>query len=232
VSRALVFALFAAVAAGLASAAEPAAQNAPQMVMVTTGKPLLDDPLSAGPAKEWKVGKGKWGAADGAVRGAELKADMHGAVMRRNVTFEDAVVAFSFKLDGTKQISLSLNGAKGHVSRVRITPKGLFVQKDDQDGPKGPDKAEVLGTAAVDVAPAQWHTLVAEFRGPDILATLDGKHTAYGSNDAVAKEKANIGLTVAGESAFFKGLTVWEATGPAKDWDATKKKLLAEKKGK
>lgn len=231
-SRALLLPLLATVAAGLASAAEPAAQSRPQTVMVTPGKLLLDDPLSAAPAKEWKVGKGKWEAADGAVRGAELKADMHGAVMRRNVSFKDAVVAFSFKLDGTKQISLSLNAAKGHVSRVRVTPKGLFVQKDDQDGKNGPDTAAVLGTVAVDVAPGRWHALVAEFRGPDILATLDGEHTAYGSNDAIAKEKANIGLTVAGESASFKGLKVWEVTGPAKDWDATKKKLLAGKKGK
>jgi hypothetical protein len=231
-SRVLVLALLAAAAVGLASAAEPAAQAPPQTVMVTTGKLILDDPLGSAPAKEWKVGKGKWEASEAAVRGAELKADMHGAVMRRNVAFKDAVVAFSFKLDGAKQISLSLNAAKGHVSRVRVTPKGLFVQKDDQDGKNGPDKAEVLGTVAVDVAPGQWHTLVAEFRGPDILATLDGKRTAYGSNDAVAKEKANIGLTVAGESASFKGLKVWEATGSAKDWDATKKKLLAAKPAK
>lgn len=225
-SRRVLFAtLFASVVA-LASAAEP---TAPTTMMLTTGKVLLDEPLAKPFGGEWKVAKGKWEIADGGMRGAERKDDMHGAVARRNLDMKDVVIAFSFKLDGTKAISLSLNATKGHVCRVRITPKALVVQKDDQDGKKGDDKAAVLDTVAVDIKPGVWHTLVVELRGPDILATLDGQHTAYGTHEAIAKQKANLGLTVAGETASFKELKVWEATGAATDWDATKKKLLAGK---
>lgn len=229
-TRALLTAAFATF--GVAAAADPATTptSAPVTVMLAPGKVLLDDPLNAPLATEWKSAKGKWEATDGAVRGAEIPADMHGAVTRRPVAMTDAVVVFSFKLDGTKAISLSLNGAKGHISRVRITPAGVSVHKDDQDGKNGPDKGQVLDTAKVAVKPGEWHTLVVELRGPDILATLDGKHTAFGTHEAIDKPKANLGLTVAGSSASFKGLTVREATGPAKDWDATRAKLVAARK--
>ena len=156
--------------------------------MLTTGKVLLDEPLNTALGKDWKVGKGRWEAIDGVVRGAELKDDMHGAVARRNINVKDAVIAFSFKLDGAKQISLSLNATKGHVSRVKINPKGVSVQKDDQDGKNGPDTAAVLDTATVDIKPDEWHSLVVELRGADILATLDGKHTAFGTHEAIARE--------------------------------------------
>lgn len=231
-TRSLLVPLFAAIAVGLSAAAEPAVTPvAPtKTVMLVPGKVLLDDPLNAPLAKEWKAAKGKWEAVDGAVRGAEVPADMHGAVTRRTVAMTDVVIAFSFKLDGAKVISLSLNGAKGHVSRVRVTPKGVTVQKDDQDGKNGPDKGVALDTAEVTIKPGEWHTLVVELRGADILATLDGKHTAFGTHEAIGTAKTNLGLTVAGSSASFKGLTVREATDTSKDWDATRAKLVAERK--
>lgn len=228
-TRALAFALFAS-AAGLCAAADPVATTAPATQMLVPGKVILDEPLTAAFGKEWKAAKGEWKPVDGALRGAEVAADMHGAVARRNLDMKDTVIAVSFKLDGAKVISLSFNGAKGHISRVRVTPTGVSVQKDDQDGKNGPDKAAVLDTASVKIAPGEWHTLVVELRGADMLATLDGKHTAFGTHEAVAKDRTNLGLTVAGETASWKGLKVWEASGPAKGWEETKKKLLESKK--
>jgi len=221
-------------AIGLATAAArpPEAGTAPKTLMATPGKLVLSDDLNAALGKDWKAAKGKWELTDGVIRGAELKADMHGAVARRNVTMKDAVIEYSVKLDGTKQTTLSLNGSKGHICRVLIRPTGVSVQKDDQDGKDGPDKAVPLDTAETAVKAGEWHTIVIELRGPDILATLDGKHTAYGSHAALDVEKANLGFTVAGESASFKGLRVWDVTGTQKDWDATRTKLVADKKAK
>lgn len=210
--------------------ADPSAAPAPPKTLATTpGKLLLSDTLATGLGKEWKSAKGKWEATDGATRGAELKADMHGAVTRRNLDMKDAVISYSFKLDGTKQTTLSLNGAKGHIGRAVVRPTGISVQKDDQDGKTGDDKPAPLDTVAVDVAPGVWHTLVVELRGPEIVATLDGTHTAFGSHPALDKPKANLGLTVAGESAAFKNLAVWEAA-PSKEWEATRAKLQAGRK--
>lgn len=229
-SRVLFVALFAPLTVGLSGAADPTTPAAPATVMLTPGKVILDEPLTGAFGKEWKVGKGKWEASDGAVRGAELKDDMHGAVARRQLEMKDVVIAYSFKLDGAKVTTLSLNGAKGHISRVRVTPTGVTVQKDDQDGKDGPDKPAVLDAATVDIKPGEWHTLVVELRGTDILATLDGKHTAFGTHDAIGAAKTNLGLTVAGETASFKGLKVYEAKETVKDWDATRAKLVAARK--
>ncbi|MBA4188335.1 MAG: hypothetical protein C0467_10050 [Planctomycetaceae bacterium] len=230
--RSLQFLTLVAIGLSTAAAKPPETPVAPKTLMATTGKVVLVDDLNAALGKEWKTAKGKWELTDGVIRGAELKTDMHGAVARHNVTVKDAVIEFSIKLDGTKQTSLSLNGSKGHISRVVVRPTGLSVQKDDQDGKDGPDKAVVLDTVDVAVKAGEWHTIVVELRGPDILATLDGKHSAYGSHAAIDAEKTNLGFTVAGESASFRGLRVWDVTGTQKDWDATRAKLLADKKGK
>jgi hypothetical protein len=212
-----------------ASAADPAGP-VPATVMLQPGKLLISDDLAAPMSKEWKVAKGKWEVIEGAIHSSELPADKHGAVARRSLPMKDAIIAYSFKIDGAKKTTLSLNAAKGHLCRVLLDTRGVTVQKDDQDGKKGPDKPMPLDTAKADIRPGQWHTLVVELHGPDILATVDGKHTAFGSHPAIDKEKANFGLTVAGESASFKNLRVWEAAGTSKNWEATRAKLLEARK--
>jgi hypothetical protein len=209
-----------------ARAAEPAADLKP--VMTERGKLLLSDDLDKAFGKEWKTAKGKWEAVDGAIRGAELKDDMHGAVARHDVAFTNGIIQFSFKLDGAKTTSLSLNGPKGHIGRVLIRPTGFTVQKDDQDGKNGPDKPALLSTFTTPIKAGEWHTMLFEIQGKEMLATLDGKHTAYGEHEALDKPKANIGLTVAGETVSFKNLRVWEAT-PSKEWEKIREKYKTTK---
>lgn len=203
--------------------ASPSAE--PPTLMTERGKLLFSDKLDAAPSKAWKVGKGKWEPVDGALVGTEIPADKHGAVMRHAQRFRDAVIQYSFKLDGAKTTTLSLNTAKAHLNRVIITPAGFRVQKDDMDH-TGPDKPAILQAVKLKIAPGEWHTLVVELRGKEMLASLDGEHVAFGANDAIDVEKANLGLTVAGASVAFKDLRVWEA-GPNEQWAATKAKLLA-----
>ena len=222
-SRGLAFAFLTLAVAALPAADAP---PAPATLMTEPGKLLFADDLSTPPAKPWSVGKGKWEPADGGgLRGSELAADKHGAVMRRPVPFKDAVIQFSFRLDGAKQTSLSINKAKGHLSRVLVNKDGITVRKDDADH-DGPDKAATLQTKKVSIEPGTWHTLVVEFLGKEMVATLDGKHVAFGGHEALTADKENVGLTVAGESATFKDFRVWEAAGK-KDWDATRAKLSA-----
>jgi 3-keto-disaccharide hydrolase len=203
-------------------AAEPAADPKPRMT--ERGKLLFSDDLNKPFAKEWKAAKGKWEVVDGAMRGCELKDDMHGAVSRHPVEFQNAVIQFSFRIDGARVTTLSINGAKGHVCRVLMRPNGFTVQKDDQDGKNGPDTAAQLQTCETPIKAGEWHTMLLEIHGKEMLATLDGKHTAYGEHAAVDKPKANIGLTVGGESVSFKNLRVWEAT-QNKEWEKEKSKL-------
>lgn len=213
----------------MATSAEPSkSESEVESLMCERGKLLLSDDFDKPLGKAWKMAKGKWDVANGAIQGSELKSDMHGAVIRSNLPFHNAVIQYSFKLQGAKTTSFSINDAKGHNSRVSVTAAGFTARKDDHDH-DGPDKAVVLEAIKTPISAGEWHTLIIEIQGAEFLARLDGKHIAYGSHDAINVDKTNIGLTVGGESVSFKNLRIWEAT-PKADWKSTKAKLVAKSK--
>lgn len=207
--------------AGVAAADEA---GEAKTLMTTRGKLIFSDAFDQPLVKEWRVAKGAWNIADGAVQVRELKADNHGAAARRALPVANFVAQYSFKLDGAKTTTFSVNCPQGHCCRVLVTAAGLAVRKDSHDHNKT-DKAVELDRQAVPIAPGVWHTLLIEVHGPEMLATLDGKTTAHGSHNSIAVVKSNIGLTVAGESVSFKDMQIWEAQ-PNSDWEAAKAKLL------
>lgn len=178
-----------------------AAEKAP-----TALKPAVEEDFSSSVAKSWRVAKGAWKIVDGAWQGAELPADMHGAVARYPLEFTDAVIEFDFRLDGAKGISLSLNDKKGHVGRLSINPAGFQVAKDDHDH-AGPDERVVLGKQTVEYKPGTWHHVRVEVAGSQMTAKIDDVE-AGGEHELIAVTKANFGFTVAGQSASFKNLRV------------------------
>ncbi len=196
--------------------------------MVTIDKTVLEDSLTKGFGDGWKSAKGKWENVDGSIKGSEIKADMHGAVSRHDASFSDGVVSFNFKLEGAKGISLSLNATKSHICRVAIKSSGFSVVKDSQDKKAG-DKSMVLASSEIMIKAGEWHSMVLELQGPNMLATLDGKKTILGTHQAVDKPKANLGFTVSGESASFKDLKISSGT-LSKNWDKTKDSFLKNNK--
>lgn len=213
------------VAVAVADQPEQANANLPTL-MCERGKLIFSDDFSEGPSDAWRVPKGKWEAKAGATQGSELKADKHGAVIRTNLPVRNAVIQYSFMLEGAKATTFSINDAQGHNSRVIINAAGFAVRKDDHDH-KGPDKAALLQQVKKAIPQDRWNTLVIELNGPEILARLNGDIVAYGSHKAIDVDKTNIGLTVAGESVSFKDMQIWEAE-PKADWTTTKAKLLKQ----
>lgn len=211
---------------GLGISAETTADS--NTKMVTIDKAVLEDSLIKGFGDGWKTAKGKWDNVDGSIKGSEVKADMHGAVSRHDASFNDGVISFNFKLEGAKGISLSLNATKGHICRVAIKSTGFSVVKDSQDKKAG-DKAMVLASSDIEIKPGEWHSMMLELHGPNMLATLDGKTTILGTHPAVEKPKANIGFTVSGESASFRDLKV-SSGSLSKNWNKTKDALLKNNK--
>ena len=199
-----------------------AAESLPKPVMTECGRLLCGDDLSAIDAKAWRVAKGKWEIAGGALKGVELEADDHAAAIRRQLSFKDAVIQFDVRIDGCKQTAFSVNEAKAHLARVLFTPAGFTAQKDDRDR-TGPDKAERFGTVARPFKPGEWHTVLVEFMGEEMVATVDGRSIA-GSSPALLAPKANFGFTVVGESASYRNLRVWEAK-PNPAWESNRRRI-------
>ena len=59
--------------------------------------------------KTWNVAKGDWQVHDGTLVGKEKKEDNHAAVCGLVVPNHNSIIRFSFKFDGTNNLSLSYN---------------------------------------------------------------------------------------------------------------------------
>jgi len=186
-------------------AADPATQLAER------GKLLFSDDFNQLNTKAWRIAKGKWEIAEGALHGAEIPADKHGGVLRHPLSFTDAIIQYDIRLDGAKTSTLSINDAKEHVARVLVSPTGFAAQKDDHDH-DGPDTAISFGRKAAPFKAGEWHTVVAELLGDTLVATVDGANPIAGSHASLAVPKANFGFTVTGESVSLRNVRVWEAT--------------------
>src|SRR4051794_36182112 len=77
-------------------------------VMTVRGRELFRDDLGQPLARGWVAAKGDWKVVDGAIQGTERPADQHAAAARHALKFHNAVIQYSFKLDGAKATSLSL----------------------------------------------------------------------------------------------------------------------------
>lgn len=201
-----------------------------QPLMCERGKSLLSEDFASGSlGKAWQVAKGKYEIVDGALKCMELPADNHPGVLAHAIKTRNLIVQFEVKFEGGKGTAMSLNSTQGHVCRAAITPAGIAVHKDSRDHGKT-DKAALLGSNTVAIQSGQWHTVLVEICGPEIVAQLDGpEHVAFGSHEGLDVEKATIRFPASGDSIFLKNLRVWEAGPRNADWDTTKKKLEAQR---
>lgn len=201
-----------------------------QPLMCERGKLLLSEDFASGTLnKDWQVAKGKYEIVDGALKGTELAADNHPGVLNHALKARNLIAQFEIRFEGGKGASLSLNSSQGHVCRAAITPTGFTVNKDSRDKNKT-DKAALLGSHPIAIKSGEWHTLLVEICGPEIVAQLDGPdHVAFGAHDGLDVDKATIRFPVTGDSIFIKNLRVWEAGTRNANWDATKKTLEAQR---
>jgi hypothetical protein len=179
-------------------------------LMCNRGKLLFSDDFSEGPvSKNWRVVKGQWEIADGALKGVELKADNHAAAARHAMNFHDAIFQFSFKLDGAKTIAFMLNTKGGHVCRVTINPSGFVLNKDGN--PAKQEKAVALATVKTPLNAGQWYTMLVEVQGSQFLARINDSQVGYGEHDGINVDKNDFGMPVTGDSASFRNIRVWDA---------------------
>ena len=182
-------------------------------------KPLLNQPGKlvvdekfAGDALpgSWGGVQGDWQVRDGAVVGKEKAADEHPAVLFLNQPHRDAIVRFSFKLDGAKGFNLSFNQLKGHLFRVTVAADGLALSKDkDKQDPKS--KVVQLGKAAGKFEAGKWHTLLLETKGGKVSVQADNGAKVEGSHPELDVDKTGYRFIVRGESLRLSDVKVWLA---------------------
>lgn len=103
---------------GMALAANAAEDTKP--LLAIPGKVLFESKLDTPLPQSWKAAKGDWTVVDGALKGSELPADKHGAVLRMAGPVPDFVIEYEFKFDGARATSLSINAVKDHESGTMI----------------------------------------------------------------------------------------------------------------
>ena len=101
------------------------------------------------------VAKGEWKVVDGALFGAELESDHHGAVATIPETHTDSVISFRFQVNGSRSFGLSYNHPAGHLFRVKVGAgqAAVILDKDKKD-PKS--KAITFDSKDFTAADGEW----------------------------------------------------------------------------
>jgi hypothetical protein len=212
-----------ALAVGLLLCAPP---EDPATLMTKRGELVFADAFDAPVLKDWTGNKGKWLLEDGRLKAAELAADMHHPARGRKVGYHDAVLQFSFRLQGAKWLGIGFDD-KEHVCRAIVTPGSFRVQKTTGIGPT--TKTVKLDERKKDFDPERWYTMVVEISGNEILARIDGDAVALGEAEGLDVDKLRIALISGGEWAWFDDVKLWKAERDP-SWAARKAQLLAARK--
>ena len=155
--------------------------------MAATLEEKFDDELS----KDWFWGLGTWTAKDGILRGFESGPRRHGPVKMHKFTLHDGAVKCEFRLEGKATFAgIIFNGSqeRGHIVHLVMGTEKIRVLAH----PKKGETVELLsqpGTLAVGV----WHHVKMEFKGSQLLATVDEKNFSV-KHDCIAEEKLTFGL--------------------------------------
>jgi hypothetical protein len=245
---------FLALCAVTAIAAE---EELPKTLMTTRGKLLasenFDKPLAPFTGKPvgfasgftgWRynagptAGKsGRWELIDGTFKGIESPEAHHPATASFGIQYKDAIIQCDIRLDDapaegrlSRSIFVKATDAKDYVCGLFVGPGGLSAlgYDDATNDPTTKQRAKFpMVRAAAPVKLGEWHTVVLEIKGEEVVATLDEKSVAL-SGALLGAEKHSVMLGVATE-ASFRHFRMWEAL-PNADWPKNKPAIAAAPK--
>mgnify|MGYP003634420808 CR=1 FL=1 len=154
------------------------------------------------------VAKGEWKVVDGALYGAELESDHHGAVATITESHKDSVISFRFQVNGAKSFGLSYNHPAGHLFRVKIGAgqASLSLDKDKKD-PES--KAVNFDSKEFTAAAGEWVEMSCLIEGENVVVTC-GDVTLKGSHPKLAMEKTGYRFVVAGSSVLIDDIKIGE----------------------
>ena len=160
-------------------------------------------------SKDWYKGKGNWMVDGGTLKGAELPADAHHAYSSRKVTDANAIIQFSFKLDGAKWMGGFFDG-KEHVSALSLNADTFSIRKMSGIGPTS--KSTEIDSTRMKLGDGAWHTVVWEIYGDEMVAVVDDQQMVLAKADGLSSDRSHLELnTGGGQWALWKDVKVWKA---------------------
>jgi hypothetical protein len=237
-----------------ATAVAAKAEDLPQTLLAIRGKLLVSEdfakplaPLEGKPIgfasgfTGWRynpgpgTGKsGRWELAGGEFKGIESPDAHHPATASFGFKFKDAIIQCDVRLndvpdEGRKYRSLFVKAtdAKDYVISLSVGLGGLFLTPYSAERLNPTTKQRDYEPVTKMLKPiklGEWHTVVLEIEGDEVVGTLDGR-SATCSNPLIGVEKDSIMFGAATE-ASFRHFRVWEAL-PNPDWPKHKAALAA-----
>ena len=180
-------------------------------ILAKVGKLVVEESFADGALpSSWGGVQGDWQVRGGAVVGKEKASDEHPAVLFLGQQHRDAILRFSFKLDGAKNFSLNLNHLKGHLFRVTIGDDGLALLKDkDKKVPNS--KSLTLAKASGKFEAGKWHTLLIETQGAKVSVQTDNGAKIEASHPEFDVDKTGYRFVIRSESLRLTDVKVWQA---------------------
>lgn len=164
---------------------------APLAALHAAEKPRSQDDFTQPLGKDWFWGLGTWTTKDGILRGYESGPRRHGPVKMRKVSLRDGVVDCEFRLEGKATFAgviFNASQERGHIVHLVIGKDTVRILVH----PKKGENVELFSQPHT-LAIGEWHRVRIEFRGPQIIATVDDK-TFTATHDCIAEEKLSFGL--------------------------------------
>lgn len=183
-----------------------------------------------------------WTIRDGVLIGTQTYDD-HGAVMRKQLSFDDLDVRFRFRFNGGSRFNFVIDDQNeksvhaGHICRVSISPKRIMIGDDklgamnlkvraqrqatDLPDAEAAALAKLLkrtqASTSVTLTKGQWYLLRVSIQGKSMTVELDGKRVVKLTSGGIGHTtKTQFGMTVNGSSIDFDNLKVYGSKETAK----------------
>lgn len=177
---------------------------------------------------------GRWELRDDAFRGIENPEAHHPATASYGIRFQDAIIQCEMKLGEAPAkglpepyLQIKATDAKDYVCVLTFSQSGLAGKPFDDAHIDPATKQRAEGSATKLRQPIksdEWHTVVMEIKGEEIVGTLDGKSITF-SDPLIAASKHCIKF-VARTDGSIRSFRVWEAL-PNAEWAMNKAVLLS-----
>ena len=179
---------------------------------------------------------GQWKQVDGRFQGSENPQVKHPATASYGIQFQNIILQCQVRLEDVeldkdpahgrkfRYLQLRATNEKSYLCSLNVHGGGFQINKDDNDR-DGPDKLQALASHKKALAVGQWHTVLIEIMGDEMVATVDG-HAITGQHPAIAQLKHSF-MIVTGPEGSVRDLHLWEAK-PNADWPMTRAVIAAE----